>query len=397
MSNESPESTNSEETQPHNVTSQSDHPDFQEPAQQSEKAPQTPTAETSNPLDLLKPGPGYIVTPVLIWLNVGVFILMALTGVNMLQPAGDALIRWGANYTPLTLGGQPWRLLTNCFLHIGIIHLLFNMYALMQIGIVIESVLGSRQFTVVYLTAGLLGSVVSLWWHDVVLGAGASGAIFGLYGVFFALLTTNWLDAETRRSLLRSVLVFMGYNLMIGLQAGIDNAAHIGGLLAGVLSGYAYYYAALHHSRTSGRILWPMFIPPLIVIGLAVALYTTTPNSLGDYDRLMEKFGTLEKQAMSVFQLPRNASAADVAKAIDKRGVVAWKQAIAVLDEADKLELPDEYRRRNKLLRQYSTLRINSFKLLEQSLVDTTHIYDKQIEDYDRRVQTVLSELNRKR
>lgn len=396
MNNELPESPKSEKPQQQNGASQADHTDFRVQGEQSEYTSETPTSEKSNPLDLLKPAPGYIVTPVLIWLNVGVFILMALTGVNILQPAGDALIRWGANYTPLTLGGQPWRLLTNCFLHIGIIHLLFNMYALMQIGIVIESVLGSRQFTVVYLTAGLLGSVASLWWHDVVLGAGASGAIFGLYGVFFALLTTNWLDAETRRSLLRSVLVFMGYNLMIGLQAGIDNAAHIGGLLAGVLSGYAYYYATLHPSRTTGRTLWPMFIPPLIVIGLAVALYTTTPNPLGDYDRLMERFGNLEKQAMSVFQLPRNTSAAGVAKAIDERGVVAWKQAIDVLDEADKLELPDDYRRRNKLLRQYSTLRINSFKLLERSLTDTTHIYDKQIEDYDRRIQTVLSQLTGK-
>ncbi|MVM40287.1 rhomboid family intramembrane serine protease [Spirosoma sp. HMF3257] len=135
----------------------------------------------------------------------------------------------GANYSPLTLGGQPWRLLSSCFLHIGILHLVFNMYALVQIGPILEPLLGTRQFTIAYLTAGLMGSVVSLWWHDVLLGAGASGAIFGMYGVFLALLTTNWLDATVRRELLKSILTFVGFNLFIGMQSHIDNAAHIGG------------------------------------------------------------------------------------------------------------------------------------------------------------------------
>ncbi|GAB3941999.1 hypothetical protein GCM10028805_06050 [Spirosoma harenae] len=353
----------------------------------------SPVANATNPLDLLKPTEGYTVTPILIWLNVGVFVLMALTGVNLLLPSGQDLIRWGANYTPLTLGEQPWRLLSCCFIHIGLIHLLFNMYALTQIGAVLEPLLRTRWFIIAYLTAGISGSVGSLWWHDITLSAGASGAIFGLYGVFLALLTTNLFDAETRSSLLKSILLFVGYNLVIGLQAGIDNAAHIGGLLAGMLFGYTVYFAAFRPNRSATSMFWPILISPVVVFILAAVVYLNTANVLGDYDRIMGKFGRLEQQAMNVFQLPPNTSAAGVAKAINDRGIPAWKQTIELLNEADKLNLPDEYQKRNKLLRQYSQLRLNSFKLLERSLTDTTHVYDQQITNYDRQIQGILKQL----
>ena len=394
MSTESAESANSEDRQNTASTPSSESANVTEPDDRHRQ--RTYASERANPLQLLKPSDGYVVTPVLIWLNVGIFILMVLTGVNAMQPASEDLIRWGANYSPLTLGGQPWRLLSSCFLHIGVLHLVFNMYALIQIGPVLEPLLGTRQFTVAYLTAGLLGSVVSLWWHDVVLGAGASGAIFGLYGVFLALLTTNWLNAETRRELLRSILIFVGFNLMIGLQSGIDNAAHIGGLLAGLLFGYTFYFSVLRLGHLSNRNPWQMLIPPVVVFLIATAVYMNTSNAFADYDRIMEKFGQLEKRAMDVLRLPVNTPPSGIAKAINDQGLVAWQQAINLLNDADKLELPEKYRQRNKLLRQYSTLRLNSFRLLQRSLTDTTHIYDKQIDTYDRQIQSVLTELKKK-
>ncbi|GAB4007990.1 hypothetical protein GCM10028808_13070 [Spirosoma migulaei] len=356
-----------------------------------------PSPERPNPLQLLKPSDGYVVTPILVWLNVGVFILMAVSGVDMLQPASADLIQWGANYSPLTLGGEPWRLLSCCFLHIGILHLLFNMYALVQIGPILEPLLGTRQFTIAYLTAGLMGSVVSLWWHDVVLGAGASGAIFGMYGVFLALLTTNWLDAAVRRELLKSILTFVGFNLFIGMQSHIDNAAHIGGLLGGLFTGYAYYLFVFRANQPAGRALLPMLVPPLLALLLAVLVYTHKSTPLADFDRIMERFNKLNTQAMNVFRLPPNTSATKVAKAMNDQGVVAWQEAIALLDKADKLDLPDGYHQHTKLLRQYSTLRLKSFKLLQRSLTDTTHIYDNQIAIYDQQIATVLSQLNAKK
>ncbi|QMW01745.1 rhomboid family intramembrane serine protease [Spirosoma foliorum] len=375
----------------------SENPDAHEPHYTPNSESRPPRAQQSNPLELLKPRGGYLITPILIWLNVGVFLLMVISGVNALEPSGEDLVKWGANYSPLTTGGQPWRLLTCCFLHIGIIHLVFNMYALMQIGPILEPLLGSRQFTIAYLTAGLMGSVVSVWWHDVVNGAGASGAIFGMYGVFLALLTTNWLEATVRKALLQSILIFVGFNLFVGMQAHIDNAAHIGGLLAGLFTGYAYYLFVLRSNQPANRALLPMIVPPVLAIVLAVLVYTYKSNPLADFDRLMGRFNKLNGQAMSVFQLPKTTPAAGVAKAINDQGVVAWEEAINLLDEADKLDLPDGYHQHTKLLRQYTMLRLKSFNLLQRSLADTTHIYDKQIGLYDQQIAAVLEQLSAKK
>ncbi len=107
---------------------------------------------------------------------------MILTGVDIMVPDTESLIAWGANFRPITLAGEWWRLLTSCFLHIGIIHLLMNLYALMYIGIQLEPHLGKTRFLAAYLLTGIAGSANSLYWHEFTVSAGASGAIFGMYG-----------------------------------------------------------------------------------------------------------------------------------------------------------------------------------------------------------------------
>ena len=114
-----------------------------------------------------------------------------------------------------------------------------NMYALLYIGVLLEPILGRSRFISAYLLTGLTASITSLWWHDLTISAGASGAIFGMYGVFLAMLTTNVIEEAKRKALLTSIAIFVGYNLIYGLKGGIDNAAHIGGLLGGLVIGYA--------------------------------------------------------------------------------------------------------------------------------------------------------------
>ena len=116
-----------------------------------------------------------------------------------------------------------------------------NMYALVYIGLLLEPYLGKTRLAVAYVLSGAAGGATSVFWHEVVVSAGASGAIFGLYGVFLAMLTTNLMEKSARKSLLISIGVFVFYNLANGMKAGIDNAAHIGGLISGLLIGYAYY------------------------------------------------------------------------------------------------------------------------------------------------------------
>lgn len=191
--------------------------------------------------DVFTPRNGYRVTPILIMLNIAIFAVMVLSGVNIMSPTGQDLVNWGANYTTLTRAGQPWRLLTACFLHIGVIHLAVNMMSLRYLGMQIEPLLGSWRFLVAYLATGLTGSLGSLWWHKIAVSAGASGAIFGIEGVLLALVMTNLFTDQVRGALLKSTLSVVGINLLIGFSIGADNAAHIGGLLGGLVCGIGFY------------------------------------------------------------------------------------------------------------------------------------------------------------
>jgi rhomboid protease GluP len=191
-------------------------------------------------LAIFRPAPGYLATPVILNLNLLVFLAMCVTGVGFMEPDSKSLIGWGANLGELTLSGEWWRLLTACFVHIGAIHLLMNMYAFLLIGAQLEPRLGSLRFLSAYLITGVLASLTSIALHSYTISAGASGAIFGMYGLFLALLTTSLVEKRNRKQLLASILFFVIYNLLNGLKPGIDNAAHFGGLVSGLIIGYLF-------------------------------------------------------------------------------------------------------------------------------------------------------------
>ncbi|HWR36902.1 MAG TPA: rhomboid family intramembrane serine protease [Clostridia bacterium] len=179
-------------------------------------------------------------TVVLIALNVLVFIAVVLTGGSVLNPSVEKLLRWGANYGPYTLEGQWWRLLTSTFLHGGLLHLAFNMWAFLNLGLLAEVLFGRRNFVAMYLLCGLGGSVASLWWHPTVVGVGASGAIFGIAGALLPAIFFH--KNENLRRVLRgnlsSITLFVIYNIAFGAaSAKIDNAAHLGGLVTGLVLG----------------------------------------------------------------------------------------------------------------------------------------------------------------
>ena len=186
------------------------------------------------------PRKGFMATPILIDLNILVFIVMIASGVGIMSPSTLSLLKWGVDFGPLTLTGDWWRAVTCNFIHIGAFHLLMNMYAFMYVGLLLEGLIGSRRMFMSYLLTGLCSAVFSLYMHGETISAGASGAIFGLYGIFLAFLFFHRIAKEQRKALLTSILIFVGYNLVYGMKAGIDNAAHIGGLLSGFLLGIIY-------------------------------------------------------------------------------------------------------------------------------------------------------------
>ena len=211
--------------------------DFNRPLTEEEEAYLKEIEKKSSFISFFIPRKGFIATPILMDLNLLIFILMVAFGVGILEPSTLALLKWGADFGPLTLTGDWWRAITCNFIHIGAFHMLMNMYAFMYIGLWLEDLIGTRRMFISYLLTGVCSAAFSLYMHAETISAGASGAIFGLYGIFLAFLLFHHIPRAQRKALLISILLFVGYNLVYGMKAGIDNAAHIGGLLSGFLLG----------------------------------------------------------------------------------------------------------------------------------------------------------------
>ena len=200
-----------------------------------------------------------LVTQGIFGINVAVFLGMTLAigGAMLSDPPGQALVHWGANFGPLTVGGQWWRLLTCLFVHAGLLHIGFNMWCLWDLGRLAESVYGKWTFAVVYLLCGLSASIGSLIWNPLVLSVGASGAIFGIAGALISsfYLGEFSLPRAAVSGMLRSVVAFVGYNLVFGAMiAHVDNAAHVGGLVMGLILGALIAKIAPAHDAILQRI-----------------------------------------------------------------------------------------------------------------------------------------------
>jgi rhomboid protease GluP len=181
-----------------------------------------------------------IVTAALVGANVVVYLVLALHGEGWLTLDGHVVAHFGSNFTPWTLGGEPWRLVSSTFIHLGVLHLALNVWALVVVGPVAERLYGPARLALVYFAAGFGASLASVWWHPVVNSAGASGAIFGVLGALLAGRTGRCDgvaggDAAAWRTLL---LAIVGSSLLLGAAVpGVDTAAHVGGLVTGFACG----------------------------------------------------------------------------------------------------------------------------------------------------------------
>ena len=182
-----------------------------------------------------------IVTQAIFGINVAVFLGMLFAGVSIIDsPSGQDLVRWGANFGPYTIAGQWWRLLTCVFVHGSLLHIAFNMWCLWDLGSLAESLYGHVTFAVIYLLAGVGASVASLVWNPNVLSVGASGAVFGIAGALIASIYLGEfsLPRTAFTGTLRSLVFFVGFNLIYGAMSSyVDNGAHVGGLISGLILG----------------------------------------------------------------------------------------------------------------------------------------------------------------
>jgi rhomboid protease GluP len=186
---------------------------------------------------ILKFRTGFRITPVLLSLNLLVFLAVVVVNGNFSQFSAQSLLALGANYSNFVAQGEWWRFFSSMFLHFSLMHLVFNSASLFVLGRFIEPLLGSALFLLVYLACGLAGSFASYLFNPGVISAGASGAIFGLFGIFVAVLLSNIVRPDLRKEWLKSIGAVLAINLGLGLFLPIDNSAHLGGLACGVLLG----------------------------------------------------------------------------------------------------------------------------------------------------------------
>jgi rhomboid protease GluP len=132
---------------------------------------------------LIAQSPSFPITIVLVAINTLVFIATLIAGAEWLIPVGKMQIAWGSNFGPYTTDGEWWRLFTSVFIHFSIAHLVLNMIALVMFGPLVERLYGSVNYLLIYLLAGIAGSLASLSWRPEINSAGASGAIFGILGL----------------------------------------------------------------------------------------------------------------------------------------------------------------------------------------------------------------------
>ena len=206
-----------------------------------------------------------IVTYILLIINIFVFVFPMLMGTS------DSVTNAFASYGPFVKMGEYYRLLTASFLHANIAHLLFNMYALWIIGMQLESFIGKWRFLVVYLFSAISGSLLSVAVTPNAVSVGASGAIFGLLGalLYFGYHYRVYLGTVIKSQIIPLIVI----NLLLGFAVpGIDNAAHIGGLIGGALMmiGVGVKYKSSKFEQINGLIVSFIYFAFLIYMSLFI-------------------------------------------------------------------------------------------------------------------------------
>ena len=340
----------------------------------------------------------YFVTPILVNANIVVFVLLALAGMHVLSPAGEDLVNAGANFGPYTLTGEPWRLFTSMFLHIGIIHLLVNMYALVSVGGSLETLVGRKQFITAYVLCGLAGSLASLWWDQQRISAGASGAIFGMFGMFMTMvLLERRMTWAEKKGMVYNMLGVIALNLVFGLQGGIDNAAHTGGLVLGIAYGAVLMLRSgryfTQHYNLGGSIA-----TVAVMLVVFVGLYLQIPTENARYLTMLDRFGERETTAMGVMkEMELDASLISGGKYLPglEQGIALWDESIKELITLQELpELGGQQAKEVEILLNYTQLRKTSYTMMRDDIRSNKPWMHERQQQVLWAISTYVQELN---
>ncbi len=311
------------------------------------------------------------ITPAIVIANVAVFVATALALKHLNLAEAPEMISWGANFAPLTLHGQWWRLFSALFLHANIAHVFFNMWALWNVGRLTERLYGNWAFGFLYFACGVLSGLASIAWDPSRATLGASGAIFGIFAAFivFALHPHGRIAVKVPRALWISTLVFALYNLVTGLFAtSIDNAAHVGGVISGLVLGTCLVRPLTPSVRRQFPLRNVIAVAALTAVGVLAALWQAT--GIGDQPTAPERYMrthlwyangeavNLRKwQEIMVEAGSGQLSNAAVGERFGREIVPFWEATSARLKSEDA-SLPGDERQYGSLLADYSRLRL---------------------------------------
>lgn len=306
-------------------------------------------------------------TWLLLGANIALFLLTELQGGST---AVEVLIRLGAMESWLIASGEYWRLFSAMFLHSGLIHLGFNVIGLLIFGHQIERLYGYARFLVIYILAGLAGSITSYAFNlssaPHAIGVGASGAVFGILGALVAFFLSNrGLLGKMGRQTLTGLLALAAINLAVGfIMPGIDNFAHIGGFAGGLLLGMAYspryrpvydfmgWMERLQDTNPMFRRLWVLPVAvAILVVGVLIGnrMVGETPVTyLKDAQKHHEQgeFGLALVLVEEALDLQPNYGPAYLRRALIMADLGNVERAMDDLGRAVRLGLPDSDRSR---------------------------------------------------
>jgi rhomboid protease GluP len=319
------------------------------------------------------------VTVALVAANAIVFIATLVAGAEWIIPVGKMQIAWGSNFALYTTDGEWWRLFTSMFIHFGLLHLAFNMFALAMFGPIVERLYGSVNYLLIYIFAGVGGGLASVSWQPNINSAGASGAIFGILGALLAaqLRAGDTFPTDISRPLRTTALLFLGASLYAGFKLqGIDNAAHLGGVVSGFMVGLVAarpITGANSYSRSDLR-RSVQLIPAAAVI-LAVGFWCAQRASAsiggeGLYLRTVHWLVLREPIINGKFNAAMakdNQNHAALIETLEKEVIPFWREAV---DRLAAVELPRNSANESKLetLQDISDGRADAYQLLDDGL-----------------------------
>lgn len=304
--------------------------------------------------DWFTPRKNYFVTPILVLINIAIYIItmfamaVIVGGISkshrfdtdyLTEAYEQAYLILGFSGRSQIIHGEVWRLVTSAFLHFGLGHLFGNMIILIYIGSMIEPKLGKWTFLILYLCTGIVASMVSASWRDDGIGAGASGAIFGLFGILLALLSTDFYERSARRALFISTAIFVGYSI-IPKGHQIDNAAHIGGLISGYVFGLIAYLGIKRDRHETAGYTAALASVVLMVIFVIFSIGFATDYKVKEFKQLVEESRTITTNINGYFYNSVNMEHDDRVKQLKSDALPLIKHFAGLADQLTALPLP---------------------------------------------------------